>query len=161
MARLTHLARESNRSRIIRGGIRARRRDGVTVGVFAMPVLPNFVVSHQWLRELRRRGRSPLIAVDFVVSDEEPVLVGHYSRAHHEMSAAAATALIMRAESPLGYEVVLPRSVAPGEIAGTRAVPQVIGWRYWPEARGRPPCPCPVCQRGNYKAKSLRARFDP
>jgi len=161
VARLTHLTRESNRGRILRGGIRPRRRRGVTIGVYAMPVLPNFFVSHQWLRELRRRGRPPLIGVDFVVPDDEPVLVGHYSQAHHEMTAAEAGALIMRAEDPIGYEVVLPRGVAAAEIAGTRAVPQVVGWRYWPEARGRPPCPCPVCQRGNIRASRVRAKFGP
>ena len=75
------------------------------------------------------------------------------------MTAGEAGALIMRAEDPLGYEVVLPRGVRPAEIAGTRAVPQVIGWRYWPEARGRPPCPCPACQRGNIGASRVRARF--
>jgi len=124
------------------------RRRGETIGVFCMPVLPNYYVSHEWLRELRRRGRPPRVAVDFVVPDEEPVLVGHYTRAHDEMTAAQASALIMRAEDPLGYEVVLPRAVTP-EIRRTRAVPQVVGWRYWPEARGRLPCPCPICQRGN------------
>jgi hypothetical protein len=124
-----------------------------------MPVLPNFYVSHQWLRELRRRGRPPLIAVDFVVPDDEQVLVGHYSRAHEEMTAAQASSLLMRADDPLGYGVVLPRGVAPAEIAGTRGMPQVVGWRYWPEARGRRPCPCPVCQRGNIGASKVRARY--
>jgi hypothetical protein len=124
-----------------------------------MPVLPNFYVSHQWLRELRRRGRPPLVAVDFVVPDGEPVLVGHYTRAHDEMTAVEASALIMRADDPLGYEVVLPRGVTPAEIAGTRAVPQVVGWRYWPESRGHRPCPCPVCQRGNIGASKVRAKY--
>ena len=135
------------------------RRRGETIGVFCMPVLPNFYVSHQWLRELRRRGRPPLVAVDFVVPDVEPVLVGHYNRAHYEMTAAQASALIMRAEDPRGYEVVLPRGVASSEIAGTRAVPQLVGWRYWPDARGRRPCPCPVCQRGNIGSSKVRAKY--
>jgi hypothetical protein len=135
------------------------RSRGETIGVFCMPVLPNFYVSHQWLRELRRRGRPPLVAVDFVVGDDEGVLVGHYDRAHHEMTAVRATALIMHAEDPLGYEVILPRGVASVEIVGTRPVPQVIGWRYSPEARDRRPCPCPVCQRGNIGASKVRARY--
>jgi hypothetical protein len=97
--------------------------------------------------------------VDFVVPDDEQVLVGHYSRPHEEMTAAQASSLIMRADDPLGYEVVLPRGVTPAEIAGTRGVPQVVGWRYWPEARGRRPCPCPVCQRGNIGASKVRARY--
>ena len=104
MARFTHLARESNRSRILRGGIRARRREGVVVGVYAMPILPNFIVSHQWLRELRRGGSPPLMAVDFVIPDVEPVRVGHYSQPHREMEAAEAAGLIMHAEDPLGYQ---------------------------------------------------------
>jgi hypothetical protein len=124
-----------------------------------MPMLPNFYASHQWLRELRRRGSPPLVAVDFLVPDDERVLVGHYNRAHHEMTAAQATGLIMRADDPVGYEVILPRAVAPAEIGGTRAVPQVVGWRHWPEARGHRPCPCPVCQRGSIGARKVRAKY--
>ena len=135
------------------------RRRGETIGVFCMPVLPDFYVSHQWLRELRRRGRPPLVAVDFLVPDDEPVLVGHYNRAHDEMTAARASALIMRADDQLGYEVLLPRGVAPAEVVGTRPVPQVVGWRYWPDARGHRPCPCPVCQRANIGASKVRAKF--
>ena len=43
-----------------------------------MPLLPNIYASHQWVRELRRRSRASLVAVDFRAQDNEQVLVGHY-----------------------------------------------------------------------------------
>jgi hypothetical protein len=160
MARLTHLAREKDAKRILRSGIKAVPVGAGSLGVFAMPVLPNFFSSYQWLRELRRRERSPLIAVDFVVADDQLVRVGHFSAAHAPMTAAEASAVIMRAEDPRGYEVVIPRAIAAKEISGTRHVPQVVGWRYWPEAHGNPPCPCEVCQRGTFGAARIR-RVEP
>jgi hypothetical protein len=49
---LVHIANEDETASIRRSGIRIGKfRDGV----YAMPVLENFVVSNQWLRELRRR----------------------------------------------------------------------------------------------------------
>jgi hypothetical protein len=148
------------RPSIARAGIRPVRRHGVTVGVYAMPVLPNFYASHQWLRELRRRASSPLIAVDFVIADDEVVMVGHYNSVKRELSASEAAGLIMHAEDPRGYEVVIPRALSPSEIARFRAVPQVVGWRYLPDAHGRAPCMCPICvQPGTYGAAKLRARF--
>ena len=120
----------------------------------------DFFASHQWLRELRRRSSSPLVAVDFVIDDDELVLVGHYAKPHHEMSAAEASGLIMHAEDPRGYEVIVPRKITAAEIARVRAVRQVVGWRYRPESHGRRPCPCPAClARGEYGAAKLREQY--
>ncbi|MDA0171012.1 hypothetical protein OJ998_18050 [Solirubrobacter taibaiensis] len=156
MARFTHLAREKDSLRILKRGIKARELGDGTRGVYAMPVLPNFFASHQWLRELRRFRSSPLVAVDFLIDDHEGVQVGHYSAAHASMTAAEASAVIMHAEDSRGYEVVIPRAITPKEIAGVRHVPQVVGWRYWPEAHGTPPCPCPVCQQATFGAARIR-----
>jgi hypothetical protein len=159
VSRLTHLTRADRRSGILRSGIRPSRISEKLAGVYAMPLLPNFYVSHQWLRELRRFHEGPLIAVDFVIPDEEEVLVGHYDRQRHTLTAAAAAAVILRAEDPRGYEILIPRAIARKEIKRTRAVRQVVGWRYWPDAHGHPPCGCPLClQPGTYGAAKIRRK---
>lgn len=62
MAMFVHLAPESRIALIRRNGIRRLRRAAGEFpgGVFAVPVTRNFYISHQWLRELKRRneGRS-------------------------------------------------------------------------------------------------------
>jgi hypothetical protein len=157
VSRLTHLTRADHRSRILNAGIRATRISETLAGVYAMPVLPNFYVSHQWLRELRRFHDGPLIAVDFVIPDDEEVLVGHYDRELHTRTAAAAAAVIMRAEDPRGYQILVPRAIERKAIKRTRAVTQVVGWRYWPDAHGHAPCGCPLClQPGTYGAAKIR-----
>jgi hypothetical protein len=72
-----------------------------------MPVLPDFFASHQWLRELRRRSHVPLVAIDFVIADDEEVRVGHFSASHTPMTAAEASGVIVGADDPRGYEVVI------------------------------------------------------
>jgi hypothetical protein len=158
VARFTHIAREKDEPLIRRGGIKPTAvADGIE-GVYAMPVLPNFFASHQWLRELRRLGSTPLVAIDFLVPDEEELRAGHYSTPHVTMTAAEAVGVILHADDPRGYEVVIPRKIEAGELQRTRHVPQVVGWRYWPDAHGQQPCSCVVCQRGTYKAAQLRHR---
>jgi|GEM_PF-552047 len=154
---MTHLTRADNRARIMRSGIRRSRRYG---GVFAMPILPNYFVSHQWLRELRGPfsggGRTPLIAVDFVIPDEEIVLAGHYVQGHAMLPASEAAALIMSAQDARGYEILVQRPITASEVKGTRALPQVVGWRYMPDANGREPCSCPMClRRGSYRRRRI------
>jgi hypothetical protein len=160
VARLTHLTLERDVKRIVRAGIRAARfRDG-SRGVHAMPVLPDFYASHQWLRELRRWRPGPLVAVDFVVPDDTEVLVGHYAGPEHAVTATQAARIIMDADDPRGYEVVVPRKIEAREVKRVRNVPQVVGWRHSPTAHGTPPCPCPLCfQPGLPGAGRLRRRF--
>lgn len=161
VSRLTHLARADHRSRILKAKIKPSRVDRTLAGVYAMPVLPNFYVSHQWLRELRRFHQGPLIAVDFVIPDDEEVLAGHYARPQETLGAAAAAALIMRADDPRGYQIFVPRAIQPNEIKRSRSVPQVVGCRYWPESHGKYPCACPLClQPGTYGAGKIKRKLD-
>jgi hypothetical protein len=125
-----------------------------------MPVTPNYYVSHQWLRELRRRGKGTISAVYFRIPDDEIVSVGHYNQAHQEMTAADAVATMMAAENREGFEVIIGRRISPTEIHRVKSLPQVVGWRYYPESHGRKPCGCPFCQRGEYGAKKLRQKYD-
>ncbi len=157
---LVHLTNEDETGSIRRSGIRIGKfRDGV----YAMPVLENFVVSNQWLRELKRgaTGSRTLSAVHFRIPDTEIVLMGHYSQEHVEVTAAEAAGAIMHAEDPLGMEIIIPRPISPKEIHKIRGVPQVVGWRYFPGANGRKVCGCPAClPPGTYKSRVLRQRYD-
>src|SRR5215207_7137247 len=69
VAHFTHITREKDEKAICRNGIKPTRVGADVAGVYAMPVLPNFFASHPWLRELRRLGSTPLVAIDFVVPD--------------------------------------------------------------------------------------------
>lgn len=162
MAMFTHLAFESALARIRRNGIgRSHRiRSAFPRGVFAVPVTRNFYVSHQWLRELKRHGGGTVVGVYFRIPDDELVWVGHYRQAHRQMTAAEAVAVFESAENREGWEVIIPRRIEVKEIHRTRSLPQVLGWRYFPEAKGRPPfCPCKFCTRGEFGARRLRMRL--
>ena len=157
-----HLAPESRVALIRRNGIRRLRRAwGETPGgIFAVPVTRNFYVSHQWLRELKRKGQGPIAGVYFRLPDNEPVWVGHYGQAHAVMSAAEAVAEFLASESREGWEVVIPRRIIAREIHRVRSLPQVVGWRYFPDAKGKAPfCTCKFCTRGEFGAARLRARL--
>lgn len=152
-----HLTPESAAGRIRRSGIAPGRHSG---GVFAMPVTRNFYVSHQWLRELKRRGGRTMVGVYFRVPDDEVVLAGRYHEPHQSMTAAEAAAAFMGTENREGWEVIIPRRIAAAEIHRVRILPQVMGWRFFPEAKGKPPfCTCKYCTRGEYGSRRLRARF--
>lgn len=157
---LVHLTPEPQARHILRVGIRAARLRAHPAGrgVFCSPILPNFFVSHQWLRELKRGGQRTFVAIDFRLRDDEPVWVGHYGQPHVETTAGEAVGVIMRQEDPRGYEVIVPRSVEAGEILGMRAVPQVTGWRYYPNAKGKAPCTCDYCNKGQIKGGRLWRR---
>jgi len=155
---LVHIALEKDIGSIRRAGIRiGKYRDGI----YAMPVLKNFMVSHQWLRELKRSGGRTLCAVHFRIPDGETVLMGHYSREQVQLTAAQAAHAIMHAADPLGMQIIVPRAIAPKEIHAIRSVPQVVGWRYFPGAHARRPCGCPYCQsRGAIKSRKIREEFE-
>jgi hypothetical protein len=162
MPMFVHLAPESRIALIRRNGIRRLRKPaaGHPGGIFAVPITRNFYVSHQWLRELKRRGQGAIAGVYFRIPDGESVWVGHYGQVHREMSAAEAMAEFMRAENPEGWEVIIPRRIVAKEVHRIRYLPQVVGWRYFPGAKGKAPfCTCTYCTRGEYGAARLRTRL--
>ena len=161
MAQFVHLAPESRVSLIRRNGIRRLRKASGDFpgGVFALPVSRNYYISHQWLRELKRRSGNAIAAIYLRIADNEQVWVGHYNQAHRWMSAAESVAEFLSADDALGWEVVIPRPIDAGEIMRVRTPPQVVGWRYFPQAKGnRPFCTCRFCTRGEYGAAKLRAQ---
>ena len=156
------LAPESRIARMRHTGVSRLRRawNGRPGGIFAVPVTWNFYVSHQWLRDLKRRHQGPIAGVYFRIPDDEPVWVGHYGQVHRRMTAAEAAAGYMAAEPREGWEVIIPRRIAAREIHRVRSLPQVVGWRYYPGARGKPPyCTCKYCTRGEYGARRLWERL--
>ena len=155
---LVHLTSQRNVSRIRRHGIAPQGRAVGLRGVYAMPVLQDYYASHQWLRELRQFGPRLIVAVCCRILDPEPVMVGHYGKPHVLLPARQAVSVIMEADSPLGYQVIVPRRIQPAELTAVRRVPQVVGWRYYPGAHGHQPCPCPVCTAGQYGGRKIRAR---
>jgi hypothetical protein len=162
MTRFVHLTPEKHAGAIRRSGIkRTRFQDGPARGVFAMPVTPNFIATHQWLQELKRGGQRTFVGVYIRLTDTEPVLVSHYANALQPFTAAAASAMIGQRDAALGYRVQIPRKMEAGEIVAIRNLPQGIGWRYKPHAHGAPPCGCPACQpRGEIRSRRLRAAYE-
>ncbi|MBO4206925.1 HEAT repeat domain-containing protein [Micromonospora echinofusca] len=161
MADLVHLTPERAGRRILRSGVAARSRGSSgDSGVYCMPVLPSFTLTHQWVRELKRWHPGVLVAVRIRVPDSQPVTVGHYGAQPRQLTAAQAVAMVRGLADPRGYEVFVPRAVAPDEVRDVRRIPQGIGWRYQPDAHGRRPCACPVCLApGTPGAAAVRQRF--
>lgn len=155
MAMFVHLAFETDRSSIEKNGISPSKSQKC---VYATPVSSNFFVSHQWLRELKRRKNGRLIGVYFRIPDEEQVFAGRYNGSHEEMTAAQASGSI--SEEDLGFEVIIQRKIEVGEIHRIKQLPQGIGWRYYPESHGKEPCGCPYCQKGAYGGRSLRKKYE-
>ncbi|WP_329572688.1 HEAT repeat domain-containing protein [Kitasatospora sp. NBC_01266] len=161
-----HLTPSANAPRIRRSGIRAvSHGQGGARGVYCFPVLPSYTLTHQWLRELARfGGRGGLVAVHARLDDAQPVLVGRYAdrarNAQVTVPAAEAVRRIAALADPRGWEVFVPRAIRPAELHRVRAAPQVVGWRYVPDAHGTRPCTCYGCRvRGGYGSRRLLERL--
>jgi len=139
------LASESRVGLIRRNGISRLRKASVDrlAGVFAVPSNASSTSRTGGFRELKRRGQGAIFGVYVRLRDDEPVWVGHYGQSHRRMTTAEAVAEFLGAESREGWEVIIPRRIAANEIHRVRSLPQVVGWRYDPGARGKSPyCTC-------------------
>jgi hypothetical protein len=142
MPSFVHIADERDAAAIWRSGLkipRARLRSSQSdtpVGVFAMPVFPHFLLSHQWVRELKRRGHRTAIGVYFKVPAQEGVWAGFYNQPKQQMTAGHATSAL-RGMQDFGFEVIIPRSISAGDITSVRILPQKLGWRFFPDAHRR------------------------
>lgn len=72
MAIFVHIADERDAQAIRRNGLalpkarlRAFENERRKWGVFALPVIDDFMLSHQWVRELKRRGHRSAVGVYF------------------------------------------------------------------------------------------------
>ncbi|MFT4076300.1 MAG: hypothetical protein QM647_12310 [Asticcacaulis sp.] len=160
MAIFVHLTSETNVALIRRNGIAATRwSKNITParGVFATPVTPDFYKSHQWLRELARQPGAKIVAVYFRLKDNEPVYLGRYRQAHILISAAEAVSSFMKQQGD-GVEVIIPCRIAASNIVKIKSLPQTIGWRYYPEARGKLPSPSKGSFGSQKTIKAVEAR---
>ncbi|MES2694237.1 MAG: hypothetical protein V4773_12250 [Verrucomicrobiota bacterium] len=161
MARFIHLTDERLLARLKKSGIRMSfwGREKLRC-VYAVPVLPDFQVSYQWLRELKNRGVRTMGALHFKIPDGEEVLVGRFSEEPVAMTAAQAVRVFMEHPTGMGLQVLVRRRIEAKEITRTYVPPQIVGWRYYPEAHGKPPfCGCEFCQRGLIKNRKLREKY--
>jgi hypothetical protein len=163
MATFIHIADERAARRILCGGIRAKvfttpdeHTEAPRRGVFCVPVVPNFQSTFQWLRELKRRGDNRACGIQFRIDDAESVFVGHYSQWPQKMTATQSVAFFLRSDDPRGFQVIVPHAISAREITAIRPVRQVVGWRFYPAAKGRSPF-WPV--KGSVNASKLRRRI--
>ena len=144
MATFVHIADDRMRSRIHRGGIRvtellARSEDLAAPrrGVFCVPVVPNFQMTFQWLRELKRRGHRLACGVHLRIDDTQAVFVGHYNQVTQRMTAARSIAFFLQAEDARGLQVVVPRAIAARENHGNSLDPAVDGMALLPGSESK------------------------
>ncbi|MBS1613011.1 MAG: hypothetical protein JST49_09340 [Bacteroidetes bacterium] len=157
---LVHLADEKESASIKRGGIKIGK---YRKGIYCMPVLPDFYVSHQWLRELKRRGAKTYVGVYFKADSKMMVYAGYYNKEHRHITLGEAIKEIMSSDNPLGYELIIDRKIESKEIFKIKSLPQKIGWRYEPESHRKvPSCGCQFCVSiGGIKRAKLREKLEP
>lgn len=157
---LVHLADERESASIEKNGIKARKGRR---GIYCMPVTQSFYVSHQWLRELKRRGVRSCVGVYFKLDSKTMVYAGKYHQEHRHITLGEAIKEIRSMEDPLGYELLIDRKIEAREIESIRMLPQNMGWRYFPASHEKGiGCACPMClPRGEINAKKLRDKLDP
>ena len=156
MVSFVHIADRNDEVSIVKNGIRSMKRKTGVRGVYAVPVVPNYATTHQWARELKRRGVNTLLCVRFGIPDDEFVFIGKYNGEKLQMTASEAAASVLTHTDPMGLEVVVPRKIMAKEITRTYLAPRITGWRYYPEAKGKKPfCHCKFCNRGEIRAQRL------
>ena len=158
MSVLVHISKAENEKSILRSGIKPGKHSNI---VYFMPHLKEFLISHQWARELKRFGIKNFIAVDFKIPNNEEIWFGRYTDGHKKLALNKAIRMYMDTDDKLGYEFFIERKIEPKEILKTRSIRKPMGWRYEPEAHGKKPCPCPMCiQSGGYKTYKLKEKTE-
>ena len=166
---LVHLTDAKNSKSIAAGGLRGQKTqirtpDGtlaISKAVHCMPVLPDYFITHQWLRELKRRGMRTLVGVYIRLPSDETVWVGYFNKEHRQMSLGDAIHLIAYEADAQGFEIIIPHSILKADIHKVRGVSQKVGWRFFPKAHTTKPfCGCKFCTGGEIKAKRFRERLE-
>jgi hypothetical protein len=154
MTTLIHITNADLESSIKKNGIKIGKKSNI---VFFMPVTQNYLISHQWTRELKRSGIKNFIAVYFKINKTDKVWHGQYFQSHKKDMINSAVAEFNVLENQLGYEFFIDRKIEAKEIVKINRIPKPMGWRYSITAHGTRPCGCPMClQFGGYKTKRFR-----
>ncbi len=161
MTLFVHIADERDAAAIRRNGLTLPRWRGMRgESVFAMPVVPDFQLTHQWVRELKRSGFNTAVGVYFRIPDDAPVSAGLYNEKKQAMTASEAAALL-HGSRLLGFETLIPHPIEARAIHAIRRLPQTVGWRYFPGAHERGIfCGCTYCQRGSFKSRKIRQAWE-
>ena len=158
MAVLVHITKAENKKSILRSGIKVGK---YSKSLYFMPHTQNFLISHQWARELKRCGVKNFIAIDFRLPKIEEVWFGKYFEGHKKLPLNIAIEIFLAQDDKYGYEFILERKVEAKEIINTRIIQKPMGWRYEPNSHGKQPCPCPMCiLRGGYRTSGLKEKND-
>lgn len=159
MAVFVHLADERNRKSFLENGIKIGKYRS---GVYCLPVSSEFTVTHQWLRELKRRGINSMVGIYFRVPNQEELWFGKFHDTHQKATASSAIKAYLSADDKLGYEFLIPRKIQASEIISVKDLPQKMGWRYHPKSHSEKKlgCGCPMCiQRGEINGAKKRVKF--
>ncbi len=158
MPTLVHISSAENEKRIVHTGIKLGKYNGI---IYFMPHTKDFLISHQWVRKLKRSGIKNFIAVDFKLKGEEKVWFGKYTESHDQMSLSDTISHFLDEEDKLGYEFFIERKINPNEILRTGNIPKPMFWRYEPKAHGKKPCQCPMCiLRGGFKTNRIKEKTE-
>ena len=160
MSILIHIADRRDSNSILKNGIKIGKW---RKGVFFMPVTQDFFGSHQWIRELKRRGIRTYVGVTFKLKHNELVWFGKYNEEHEQITLGQAINKFLSAEDRLGYEFLIERKILSTEIHKIRSIPQGVGWRYSPGSHQRPlKCACPMCiSSGDINARKKINKIEP
>ena len=161
MATFIHIFPEKDKVKILDNGIKIIKSKSRDInGVYVSPVTEDYNQTHQWVREVQRTRNFPKLAARVRIPDDEPVYIGKYNEEHLMVSAVKAIAIARDHEDPGGLELIVPRPIRANEIIKVYRPSKNVGWRYYPKAKGKKPCGCPYCQRGEPGAKKLRAKYE-
>lgn len=160
MATFVHITSERLAKKIQKSGISVSKNPGrMAKGVFATPITANFAITHQWVREIKHWKGGSVVGVYFRLPDSAPVWLGCYNASHEEVKASEAVARVMEDTEMNGVQVVIPRRIQASEIIRIRHLPQLVGWRHYPDAHGKRPWSCPCCQRDGYGSRKIREKY--
>src|SRR5688572_1171166 len=96
---VVHITDEKQAAAILRSGIRLPRE---TKAVYFMPMTQSHLISHQWIRELRRRGAKVLVGVYIRLPSSEQVWAGKYNQPHRCIPLSEAIRELRSMDDPLG-----------------------------------------------------------
>lgn len=88
----------------------------------------NFFATHQWLRELKRRGCRMIVGVYFKIPDDEALLGRPLRHDAHLDDRCRRRRPDRHGRRPQGYKLIVPRRIRSDEIRKIRALPQDVGW---------------------------------
>jgi hypothetical protein len=157
MASFLHLTDDKLAARLVRLGIRPQKTSiKGTKGVYCTPVSRDHFRSHQWIRELKRTGVKSIHCIQFKVPDSTWVYIGRYNQEHLRMTASESVQTFNMHSEGLGLEIIIPCRIEAKWITHSYIPAQLIGWRYYPEAKGKKPfCHCRYCNRGQIRASRI------